>query len=54
MLTMQAFHDRLFSDKVFHNLYMRNLIRLTQVSIEKAATLLKSNITWNIWDSKST
>jgi hypothetical protein len=48
MLTMQAFHNRLFSTAAVRDLYLECLVRLTRASREQL-TALKSDLAWSDW-----
>jgi hypothetical protein len=49
---MQAFYDRLFSDKASQNPYLVFLVRLTQIG-EREIAALKTDIVWDFWNSEA-
>ncbi|MFC1878688.1 hypothetical protein ACFLZW_02130 [Chloroflexota bacterium] len=52
MLTMQAFHNRLFSATTYSNPYLECLIHLTRIGIREVAAL-NSDIMWNYWNGEA-
>lgn len=52
MLTMQTFHNRLFSSRSTDNVYLRCLVRLTRARLVQMA-VLKGAPSWDQWSSET-